>query len=88
VDAFQAKFGMVPSKFSAHAYDAVSMIVAAIKRAGSADRAKVRDALAETKKFPGVTGDITIDPDREVEMALLRLTIEDEKFVMWKKKAV
>ena len=88
VDAFQAKFGTVPSKFSAHAYDSVSMIVAAIKRAGSGDRAKVRDALAaDTKKFPGVTGDITIDGDREVEMSLLRLEVAGGQFGLWKKKA-
>ncbi|MFI5011799.1 MAG: ABC transporter substrate-binding protein [Hyphomicrobiales bacterium] len=85
VEAYQAKFSSVPSKFAAHSYDAVSLIANAIKRAASTDRTKVRDALAETKGFPGVTGDITIDPDREVTLALLRLAIENEQFVMWHK---
>ena len=36
----------------------------AMKRAGSTDGAKVRDAIAATKDFPGVTGQITIDEER------------------------
>ena len=84
VAAFKAKYNAVPSKFSAHTYDSVGMVVNAIKTAGSTDRAKVRDALAATKDYKGVTGDITFDKNREVTYPLLRLTIQDEKFVIWK----
>lgn len=84
VAAFKAKYNVVPSKFSAHTYDSVGMVVNAIKTAGSTDRAKVRDALAATKDYKGVTGNISFDKNREVTYPLLRLTIQDEKFVTWK----
>jgi branched-chain amino acid transport system substrate-binding protein len=85
VAAFKAKYNAVPSKFSAHTYDSVGMVVSAIKAAGSTDHAKVRDALAATKDYKGVTGDISFDKDREVTYPLLRLTVADGKFTMWKK---
>jgi branched-chain amino acid transport system substrate-binding protein len=43
------------------AHDATSVLIDAIKRAGQADRKKVRDALAATRAFEGVTGSITFD---------------------------
>jgi len=46
---------------AALAYDAVLLLADAIRRAGSADRARVRDALAETVNFEGVTGRISFD---------------------------
>ncbi|MBC2704078.1 ABC transporter substrate-binding protein [Desulfobacula sp.] len=42
-------------------YDAVMVLADAIRRADSLDRAKIREALAETKEFEGVTGPITFD---------------------------
>jgi branched-chain amino acid transport system substrate-binding protein len=55
----------------------------AIKRAGALDRAKLRDALATTKNFPGVTGVITIDANRNAQKPLAILQIEGDgyKFV-------
>jgi branched-chain amino acid transport system substrate-binding protein len=42
-------------------YDAVMLLADAIQRAGTFDRARIRDALAETKGFQGATGTITLD---------------------------
>jgi len=42
-------------------YDAFMVLADAIKRAGSTDRGKIRDALAKTHSFHGVTGTITFD---------------------------
>lgn len=42
-------------------YDAVMLLVDAIRRAGSTDRVKLREALAATRNFPGATGPITFD---------------------------
>jgi branched-chain amino acid transport system substrate-binding protein len=39
----------------------MKLMADAIKRAGSTDGAKIRDALAATKDFPGASGVITID---------------------------
>ncbi len=47
---------------TALAYDAVQLLADAIRRAGSTRRLAVRDALASTKKYPGVTGTLSFDP--------------------------
>jgi branched-chain amino acid transport system substrate-binding protein len=41
----------------------------------------VRDAIAGTKDFPGVTGDITIDPDRNANKPAVVLQIRGNEFV-------
>jgi len=50
------------STFGGHAYDALMLLVNAIMGTGSADRAKVRDALENTKHFIGVDGIFTTSP--------------------------
>jgi branched-chain amino acid transport system substrate-binding protein len=54
----------------------------AIVAAGPAPtRTKVRDALAATRNFQGVTGDTTFDPvTREPSKKLTRMSIVDGKF--------
>ena len=61
VAAFEAKFGETPTAFAALAYDAMYMLAAAIEKAGTTDSAAVRDALAATADFAGVTGTFTLD---------------------------
>jgi branched-chain amino acid transport system substrate-binding protein len=43
------------------AYDAVMVVADAVSRAGTTDRRLIRDALAETKDFKGITGTISFD---------------------------
>jgi branched-chain amino acid transport system substrate-binding protein len=61
---YKAAFGSVPDSLAALGYDAARVAVDAIKRAPSFDRAAIRDAIAQTKNFPGVTGNITLDDKR------------------------
>ncbi|RPH67024.1 MAG: ABC transporter substrate-binding protein [Myxococcaceae bacterium] len=61
---YKAAFGSVPDSLAALGYDAAMVAVDAIKRAPSFDRAAIRDAIAQTKNFPGVTGTITLDDKR------------------------
>ena len=42
-------------------YDAVIILADAIRRAGSLEHVKIRDALAQTKGFQGATGSVTFD---------------------------
>jgi len=65
--AFQAnylkRFGQEPDVFAAHAYDAVSMIIEAIKKVGL-NRVLIRDVLTDLKTFQGyrgVTGVVIFD---------------------------
>ncbi|MDM8524927.1 ABC transporter substrate-binding protein [Desulfococcaceae bacterium HSG8] len=60
VERYEKKHGEVnPSH--ALGYDAVSLLADAIRRVESSEPAKIRDAVASTNKFQGVTGNITLD---------------------------
>ena len=52
----------------------------AIKRAGTTEGPKLRDALAATKDFPGVTGTITLDAKRNASKPAVILTVKDGRF--------
>ena len=54
-----------PNFHAALAYDSIYILADAIKRAGSVDQNAVRDALAATKDFKGLTGSITFTPERD-----------------------
>ena len=65
--AYKAAYGTVPENaFAALGYDAAGLVADAIKRAGSTDPAKIRDAIAATKDYPGITGSITYPKDSGV----------------------
>jgi len=61
---YKAAYGSVPDALAALGYDAAMVAVDAIKRAPNFDRASVRNAIAQTKNFPGVTGMINLDDKR------------------------
>ena len=54
--AYEKATGEPVSTFGGHAYDAFQMLVAAMKQAGSAEPAAVRDAIEQTKGFMGTAG--------------------------------
>jgi len=81
VGDYKKKFGEVPDGLAALGYDAAKILFDAMGRAGSAEEAKVRDALAATRDFPGVTGRITIDKDRNAVKPAVILKIEGGKYV-------
>lgn len=64
VKSYQAKFNTVPDSLAALAYDAAKVLADAIKRAGTTDGAKLKDAINQTKNFAGVTGSISLDSSR------------------------
>ena len=77
---YRAKYGVAPDAGAATAYDAARMLFDAFKRAKSTESAAVRNALAQTKDFPGVTGKITLDPSRNAQVPVYMLRIEGGKF--------
>jgi branched-chain amino acid transport system substrate-binding protein len=79
IEKFKKEHDEVPDAMAVLGYDAARILFDAIKRAGAADPAKIRDALAETKKFPGVSGEITMDKNRNAEKRIVILKIEEEK---------
>lgn len=77
---FKAKYGEEPDSMAALGYDAAELLADAIKRAGTTDGAKVRDALAQIKNFPGASGTITLDQDRNAVKPAAVMTVKDGKF--------
>jgi branched-chain amino acid transport system substrate-binding protein len=80
VDAYKARYSAEPDSIAATSYDAMRMLADAITRAGSTEGPRVRDALATTKDFPGVTGTITMDADRNPVKAAVILKIEGGRY--------
>jgi branched-chain amino acid transport system substrate-binding protein len=78
--AFREEFKKEPSANAALGYDAYMVIMDAIKRAGSADSQKIRDALAQTKDFEGSAGSITINAERNADKAAIFKTVKGGKF--------
>ena len=77
---FEEKYKKAPSAFAALGFDAFNLVVDAIKRAGSADPKAIRDALAETKDYEGVTGMITLDFNGDATKDAIIKTIENGQF--------
>jgi branched-chain amino acid transport system substrate-binding protein len=87
VTKYQEKYGTLPDTFSALGYDAARLLSGAIQRAGSTDPAAVRDALARTADFQGVTGQISFDANRNASKPGLIVTVKDGKFEVAEKIA-
>jgi branched-chain amino acid transport system substrate-binding protein len=81
---FEAKFKTDVSTFGGYGYDGLMMGLDAIKRAGSTDKEKVRDALEQTKGFIGISGVYTMAPTDHggLDISAFRMVaIKDGKFV-------
>ena len=72
---------LAPDAHAALAYDATRVLANAIQRAGTTDGPKLRDALAQTKSFPGVTGVITINDERNAVKPAVVLKLQDGKYI-------
>ena len=81
VKKFKARWGANenPDAFAALGYDAAFVLVDAIKRAGTTDGPKLRDALAATKNFAGVTGVTNIDANRDASKPAAIIAIKGGK---------
>jgi branched-chain amino acid transport system substrate-binding protein len=77
VARYKAKFGAVPDSLAAQGYDAAQVAIDAMGRAKSLTGAAIRDAIAATKDFPGVTGVITIDADHNAVKPAVVLAIQN-----------
>jgi branched-chain amino acid transport system substrate-binding protein len=79
--AYKARFNAVPDALGGLGYDSAMVLFDAMKRAGTTDGAKLRDAIAQTRDFDGVTGRITLDADRNANKPAVVLEIKEGKFV-------
>jgi branched-chain amino acid transport system substrate-binding protein len=66
VSGYRARWeNETPDAFAALGYDAVGVLADAIRRAGSTEGPRLRDAIAGTRNFMGATGETTIDANRD-----------------------
>jgi branched-chain amino acid transport system substrate-binding protein len=80
VKKFQGLYGKMPDAMAALGYDSAMILADAIKRAGTTEGKALRDAIAGTKDFDGITGKITLDASRNANKPAVILTIQDGKF--------
>ncbi len=80
------KYGKEPNQFAALAYDAADLLVAAMKKVGTDDRAKIAGGLESLKGFEGATGPISYANGHDPEKELVKITIKDGKWVVYQKK--
>ena len=64
VSSYREQYGEAPDAMAALGYDAARILFDAMERAGTTEPTALRQALAETKDFQGITGSITIDENR------------------------
>lgn len=82
VKAYAEEYGRAPENaFAALGYDTMNLIADAIKRAGSTDPKAIRDALAATKGFDAVTGQITYkEGQRKPDKSVTIIKVQDGKY--------
>jgi branched-chain amino acid transport system substrate-binding protein len=77
VSAYKAAYGGVPDALAALAYDAANVAIDALKKAPDTSGKAIRDAIAQTKGFPGIAGTITLDEKRNAVKPAVVLKVGD-----------
>jgi branched-chain amino acid transport system substrate-binding protein len=81
VESYKKRYnGKVPDAMAALGYDSAFFLADAIKRAGTTEGAKLRDALAATKEFDAVTGKMTMNAQRDAVKSAVILQVKGGKF--------
>ena len=79
VEAYREKFNEDPDMFAAQAYDAARIVIEAMKKYGT-DPESIREGIAATKDFPGITGLTSIDEEGDTIKEVLILQVENGAF--------
>jgi len=85
---YESRYKEDVSSFGGHAYDALTVVVEALKQAGTPDREKVRDAIENLKGFVGTAGVFSFSATDHTGLDLTAfemLTVKDGKFTVYKK---
>lgn len=80
VKKYRAKYNAAPDDMAALGYDSAMILADAIKRAGSTESGKLRDAIAAIKDIQAVTGKITLNEQRNATKSAVILGIKGGKF--------
>ena len=85
---YESRYKEDVSTFGGHGYDALLVVVEALKKAGAPDREKVRDAIENLKGLVGTAGVFNYSPTDHTGLdlnAFEMLTVKDGKFTLYKK---
>ena len=80
IQTYEAKCGKKPDDVAALTYDAGGLLLAALTKAGSLERPKVREALASIQEFQGVTGKMQFQDTGDPIKSAVILQIKDGQF--------
>jgi branched-chain amino acid transport system substrate-binding protein len=85
VAQIRKRTGQDPAANAALGYDALHILAQAIQRAGSLDRKAIRDQIAKTRQYAGVSGVITMGPDRDPikPVAMIKIDGGTTHFAGW-----
>ncbi len=79
ISDYKAAYGGVPDALAALGYDSAKVAIAAIGKAKDLSGPAIRDAIAQTKDFPGVAGTISLDENRNAVKPAVILKVGDGK---------
>jgi branched-chain amino acid transport system substrate-binding protein len=85
---YESRYKEDVSTFGGHAYDALMVVVEALKKAGTPDPEKVRDAIENLQGFVGTAGVFNFSATDHTGLdlnAFEMLTVKDGKFTIYKK---
>ena len=84
IDEYAAAYGKTPDDVAALTWDSLGLMIQAVKDTGGlsgdtkADRTKVKDALANIKSYPGITGGMTFTPEGDPKKCAVVVKINDD----------
>lgn len=81
VEKYKAKYGEVPNQFAALGYDLMMFVADGIKRAGTTDTVKIKEALEATTNYNGVTGSFSIDENHNPVKAVVIVEMQNGQAV-------
>jgi branched-chain amino acid transport system substrate-binding protein len=85
-EAFKKEYKKDPNAFNALGYDLAYFLKDALQRAGEADPIKLKDALASTKGFKGITGELSIDKHHNPVKSITIIEMKDGEQTFLKKQ--
>lgn len=80
VKAFEKKYGFKPDGLTALGYDAAGVLIQALRKAPTLTRDALKTTLAQTQGYPGVTGTITLDRNRNPVKSAVILEVAGSQY--------
>ncbi|MTV48378.1 ABC transporter substrate-binding protein [Heliobacillus mobilis] len=79
VNAYRARYNQTPDTLAALGYDSLKIIADAIKRANSDDPITIKDAIASTRDFRGITGKLSFNEYHNPSKEIVSIEFKDGK---------